>query len=107
MNGEVPVGSGHGSSKSSFKQVRESEGNTEWNRTPANGRWPANLILEGSEEVKAMFPESKGQQGDVRGTEPSHTGQNGIYGNYDRTTANPKRGDSGSAARFFKQIATK
>ena len=32
------------------------------------GRHPANLILDGSPEVVAMFPESKGQQGDVRGT---------------------------------------
>jgi site-specific DNA-methyltransferase (adenine-specific) len=52
------------------------------------------------DEVLELFPESKGQQGDVKGTEPSHTGQNGIYNEYGRVESQ-KRGDSGSAARFF------
>jgi len=65
------------------------------------GRWPANLIHDGSEEVLMGFPESKGQQGDVKGTEPSHTGESGIYGAFQRVSADPKRNDSGSAARFF------
>ena len=48
------------------------------------GRFPANLILDGSDEVRALFPDSNGPQGDVRGTEP------------------PKREeDDLSAARFF------
>ena len=66
------------------------------------GRWPANLIHDGSDEVLAGFPESKGQQGDVRGTEPSRTGGEGAncYGEYGRV-ASAKRGDTGSAARFF------
>ena len=66
------------------------------------GRWPANLIHDGSEEVVALFPDSKGQQGDVRGTEKSRTGGEGTncYGEFGRVPA-PKRGDSGSAARFF------
>jgi len=65
------------------------------------GRFPANLIHDGSDEVVALFPDSKGQQGDVKGTEPSHTGQNGIYSDFVRVPATPKRNDSGSAARFF------
>jgi len=64
------------------------------------GRFPANLIHDGSEEVVSLFPQSKGQQGDVKGNEKSHTGQNGIYGEYNRIQT-IKRGDSGSAARFF------
>lgn len=64
------------------------------------GRWPANLIHDGSDEVIALFPESKGQQGDVRGTEPSRTGDANCYGEYGRV-ASAKRGDTGSAARFF------
>lgn len=64
------------------------------------GRWPANLIHDGSDEVLALFPDSKGQQGDVRGTEPSlPTDQ--IYGQFKRRVASPARNDSGSAARFF------
>lgn len=66
------------------------------------GRFPSNFIHDGSEEVVELFPESKGQQGDVKGNEPSHTGQNGIYGEYGRVESQ-KRGDTGSAARFFKQ----
>lgn len=66
------------------------------------GRWPANLVHDGSEEVLAAFPESAGQQGDVRGTEPSRTGGDGTncYGEYGRI-ATEARGDGGSAARFF------
>ncbi len=68
----------------------------------ALGRFPSNLILDGSDEVIALFPQSKGQQGDVKGTEPSHTGDENTncYGEYGRV-ASPKRGDNGSAARFF------
>ena len=67
------------------------------------GRFPANLIHDGSEEVISLFPQSKGQQGDVRGTESSHTGDENTvcYGEYDRV-AFGRRGDgNGSAARFF------
>ena len=64
-------------------------------------RYPTNLIHDGSNEVVSLFPDSKGQQGDVRGTEPSRTGVNtNCYGEYGRI-ATQKRGDSGSAARFF------
>lgn len=65
-------------------------------------RYPSNFIHDGSQEVVELFPDSKGQQGAIRGTEPSRTGAHGIYGLYGgaRTQSKP-RGDSGSAARFF------
>lgn len=63
------------------------------------GRFPANLIHDGSDDVLACFPQSKGQQGDVRGTEPSKPAKN-VYGEYARVEA-AARGDDGSAARFF------
>jgi len=68
----------------------------------SQGRWPANVIHDGSEEVIAAFPDSEGQQGDVRGNEPSHTGDANTvaYGEYGRVPFG-KRNDSGSAARFF------
>jgi site-specific DNA-methyltransferase (adenine-specific) len=90
------------------RNVRDADG---WGMNSANaqsgvtvinpdGRWPANLIHDGSDEVLALFPDSKGQQGDVRGTEPSlPTDQ--IYGQFKRRVASPARNDSGSAARFF------
>lgn len=70
------------------------------------GRHPANLILDGSPEVVAMFPDSKGQQGALRGTEPSRTGDENTncYGKYGPRPATPVRGDTGSAARFFHQF---
>lgn len=67
------------------------------------GRWPANVCHDGSDEVVGMFPQSKGQQGDVRGTEKSRTGDENTvcYGEYDAKIPFAKRNDSGSAARFF------
>lgn len=65
------------------------------------GRFPANLVHDGSEEVLELFPQSDGQQGKVSGLEPSRIGDNGIYGHYSAGVASIPRGDSGSAARFF------
>lgn len=64
------------------------------------GRWPANLLHDGSAEVLALFPDSKGQQGAVRGTEASKTGDANCYGEFGRVPF-AARGDTGSAARFF------
>jgi len=63
------------------------------------GRFPANFLHDGSQMVLDLFPLSKGQQGDVRGTEPSTPAKN-TYGEYGRHIFD-KRGDNGSAARFF------
>lgn len=65
------------------------------------GRFPANLVHDGSQEVLELFPDSKGQQARVAGNEPSRTGDNGIYGHYGQRNEFVPRGDSGSAARFF------
>jgi len=64
------------------------------------GRWPANLIHDGSEEVVGLFPRAAGASAPVRGSEQSTTGQNGILGHFNRVPG-PFHGDSGSAARFF------
>jgi site-specific DNA-methyltransferase (adenine-specific) len=64
------------------------------------GRWPANVITDGSEEVVAAFPDAPGQQfyvGPEHGDRPSR----GIYGDFGARPPNEPRGDSGSAARFF------
>lgn len=65
------------------------------------GRHPANLIHDGSSEVVALFPDSKGQQGAVRSDEPSGVTKD-IYGKFNGRVPAPARGDSGSAARFFE-----
>lgn len=64
------------------------------------GRWPANLIHDGSAEVLAAFPQAAGQQGAVTGMEPSSK-INAVYGAFNGRPATQPRGDSGSAARFF------
>ena len=68
------------------------------------GRWPANVVHDGSDEVLAAFAlygDAKGQAGAVSGAEPSGQFPNtlGTF-NGSRVPALP-RGDSGSAARFF------
>lgn len=65
------------------------------------GRWPANLVHDGSEEVLAAFPDAPGQQRGTTGEERAHRTVN-AYGDFNapRFGSEP-RGDSGSAARFF------
>lgn len=67
---------------------------------PTRGRWPANLIHDGSVEVLACFPSAPGQSGAVTGREPSSK-TNNVYGTFDGRSATSPRGDTGSAARFF------
>jgi DNA modification methylase len=64
------------------------------------GRWPANVCYDGSDEVLALFPAAKGQQGSVTGEEPSSK-TNNAYGQFGARRATKPRGDAGSAARFF------
>jgi DNA modification methylase len=64
------------------------------------GRWPANLIHDGSEEVVAGFPVSNGKGGDSSGSTALGQGS-GWNAHSNRTTQIERRNDSGSAARFF------
>lgn len=86
------------------------------------GRWPANLVHDGSDEVVALFPAAPGQQADASLTAPSCK-TNAVYGHLgrgsregeasaDRRYADSggtnfavkpgqRRHDTGSAARFF------
>lgn len=65
-----------------------------------DGRHPANLLHDGSDEVVDMFPDSKGQLARVG---PEHGGRETkhCYGDYGPRPDTPPRNDSGSAARFF------
>ncbi|KWT72393.1 Adenine-specific methyltransferase [Hyphomicrobium sulfonivorans] len=65
------------------------------------GRWPANIIHDGSDEVLAAFPSAPGQLADAS-TDGSRRKTQNVYGDMKRgSSAGPARGDSGSAARFF------
>lgn len=65
------------------------------------GRWPANVIHDGSDEVLAAFPAAPGQLARAR-TDGAAQG-NAIYGalRHVRRGDPEPRGDAGSAARFF------
>lgn len=64
------------------------------------GRWPANVVHDGSSEVVDVFPFSKGQNGYV-GPEHGLRDSVNVYGDYGPRPPTPPRGDVGSAARFF------
>lgn len=65
----------------------------------AKGRWPANVIHDGSDEVLALFPETTSGKPGIR-RKPHQTGSmSGTLGMTGKTEAGI--GDSGSAARFF------
>nr|WP_243246941.1 site-specific DNA-methyltransferase [Pseudomonas sp. S25] len=63
------------------------------------GRWPANLIHDGSDVVVAMFPAEAGAAAPVKGTESSSPDKH-TYGEYSRVEG-AFHGDTGSAARFY------
>ena len=65
----------------------------------AAGRWPSNLIHDGSDEVVGLFPANAGAFAPVRGSEPSKPAKN-TYGEYARG-GGAFHNDTGSAARFF------
>lgn len=74
-------------------------GNPDGNRYDG-GRWPANVIHDGSDEVVGLFPESKSTGGQAS----LGAFRNGdVYGRGrdERECRDPGFGDSGSAARFF------
>ena len=67
------------------------------------GRWPANVIHDGSDEVLAGFPETDNSRASMRGT-MGKTPFSGLDGSGRNPTTNSFRGHAdtgGSAARFF------
>lgn len=70
----------------------------EWSPS-ALGRWPANVVHDGSREVVAFFPNEASASAPVRGTEASSVSA-GIYGDRARIPGT-FFDDQGSAARFF------
>jgi site-specific DNA-methyltransferase (adenine-specific) len=80
----------------------DTTGSHKWNgcnESVHTGRWPANLIHDGSEEVLAGFPDCKsGGENGVR-KECANIAMGGK--NYAREKHDGRAPDSGSAARFF------
>lgn len=64
------------------------------------GRWPANVVTDGGDEVLAAFPTAPGAFAPVRGTEPSAS-TDGIYGKFSaRSTSNRREGEASAARRY-------
>lgn len=69
-----------------------------------NGRFPANIIHDGSEEVTGLFPDRNGWSGQ------NHNNFNPYGGNSLNKSSTSREGyhegfkDGGSSARFFKQF---
>lgn len=88
-----------------FKKFKEQDGTERKTFTPNGkvsvGRWPANVLHDGSEEVLAAFPDAKGQQGYV-GPRHGERASKGIYGDFGaRPDSHPRVEAETSAARFF------
>jgi len=90
------VTQGVNSNASSFNVAKERRISGDSNE----GRWPANLIHDGSEEVLAGFPTESGAAAPVRGTEASAASVGLITGQRARVPG-AFHDDAGSASRFF------
>jgi len=66
--------------------------------TPLQGRWPANLIHDGSDEVVGLFPVTTSGGGDKHGRKKSTFCASTDWEAFKGTSSG---GDTGSAARFF------
>ena len=95
-------GNGTWSSDKMAKNVYEGGYSGEIVGSSPLGRFPANLIHDGSEEVLNTFPDAKGQQGDLKNHFHIRESPNSIFGAMAAAKDHPKRNDSSvSAARFF------
>ena len=97
LEGEAPPS---GSAKRVYKSNQYTEDKTYGanKTTPANGRFPANVLHDGSEEVMQGFPHTKSGK-DINPTAETVSGFFGQDMGYYSQDAN--YGDEGSAARFF------
>ena len=72
-------------------------GNPFTGRQETKGRWPANFIHDGSEEVLEGFPDTKpSRKGKPRGTK-----KKGMFANSDFNKVGTEHNDEGTASRFF------
>ena len=88
-----------GTAKQSVSIGKESrDGINRYDPTAIKGRWPANLVHDGSDEVVAVFPRAPGQRAPVTGNEGN---SRNVFNPFAGNAACQPRGDEGSAARFF------
>lgn len=98
--GDKVPGGGNGVSHSGGIMGRQLQDGRDRVQPHTNGRWPANLAHDGSDEVLALFPAKAGASAPVKGTEKSQDSKGDVTGVRDRVPG-AFHADSGSAARFF------
>jgi DNA modification methylase len=92
-------GGGRKASSGDFVQGYEHDG---WAPGSDLGRFPANVIHDGSDEVVALFPNSSGAGGSIPKTKITGYGEfGGGSSTYTPDQRTPFNSGSGSAARFF------
>lgn len=96
-NGAFPKRPGEVSAEESGRTQDQREGLDHSERT---GRWPANLIHDGSPEVVGLFPAKAGAAAPVKGGEDSPASRGRVTGARERVPG-AFHNDEGSAARFF------
>jgi len=104
LNGEKqPTGSGNSCGENATSwDVAKSSGGNGGNKTSSLGRFPANLIHDGSDEVVGLFPDSNGS-GKARKLQRSVKPEQDGWGMNKNSADEVKLPDagSGSASRFF------
>lgn len=93
-NPHTQGGFGHGDA-----QVYGDKGSGTPIYNPTQGRWPANLIHDGSDEVLELFPHTRSVASKERHEEYEGEGSTTFLRGYSDTSN--QRDDEGSAARFF------
>lgn len=75
-----------------------------WSALTVPGRWPANLIHDGSDAILSVFPSAPGQQGDLNATGRSRPTRVAL-GDMPPPHPHKARNDAGNtnAARFFNE----
>ena len=96
-NGAFPKRPGEASAEESGRKQDQREG---LDHSERNGRWPANLIHDGSDAIQRLFPENAGAAAPVKGTESSAASSGKVTGKRERVKG-AFHADSGSASRFF------
>lgn len=89
---------GHGGTR-----VQGSVGHTAFRQgggAAGRGRWPANVVHDGSAEVDEAFPEASGAKGEVNESFAPKVGTS-VFGDFGPRPRSVPRRDPGSAARFF------
>jgi site-specific DNA-methyltransferase (adenine-specific) len=89
------------SSRTAYGKYRADDGNGREFFGSESGRYPANFIHDGSDEVIELFPVTKSGSVSPEGFKGGYKGN--IYGKYANNVIDPANiyADSGSAARFF------